>query len=444
MQSRNHLAAVVLLFVFAVANVDDVNRVAEHNVNNNPISISVTPRAASGNTSYMPLVGAFVGGDANPNNPADSCDNFCSMGRTVNDLGLSDRGGFDMLNDSGTGGASWHSITSQLPWASDTNDIGGNSLALGDLNFIKSRDKRAIVTSLYMFPEDLGQSYTYNGMTTSTCPFDPYQTDQPDRYNDDYVCMMEGVNGAFNSEWQSLGKSIVKDNLNTSQLILRIGWECGGNWMPWSAYVAGEANYAKYYQQIVQSVRDGISLAGQTPQVKFAWDCGTGVDLGDSKHPDSNYSSAALPGYPNNPNLYVDYLDFDPYDGGNGGFGITQGDWTTTTVGPPCQQNNLSTCRQGSLSWWSTYAGQHNMYLGFSEWGTHTNDAHYIQEVYDFIYAQSGGNYVNRVAYAAYEEHNATSEGGYDFSLDNQSAALSKYKSLFGSPSNAPQGVLPY
>jgi len=373
----------------------------------------------------VPLVGAFVGGTS-------TCDNYCnvtSSGGTVTDMDLTNRPGqIDMLNDTGTTWSTWYGITSQLPWASDTNDSGGNSFALGDKNFINSRPGRAVVASLAMFPANLGQSYTYNGLTTSTCDMDPHSSSTS--YNADYVCMMEGVNGAFNSDWYTLGQSIVADHLNVPQYILRVGWECGGNWYPWSAYVAGEANYAKYFQLIVQNIRSGITAAGQTPQVKFAWNCGMGVDWGDSSHPDNNYASAALPGYPNSPNQYVDYIDFDPYDGGNGGFGQTLGDWNTTTVGTVSQV--------GSLAWWSNYAGQHNMYLGFTEWGTSTDDPTYIQEVFNFIYAKSGSSYINRVAYADYEQGIQGSNWMINSGKPN---AFNTYQNTFV---KAPEGVLPY
>jgi beta-mannanase len=213
--------------------------------------------------------------------------------------------------------------------------------------------------------------------------------------------MQDGANGQFNSYWVALSQDLTnffqtENGVSTSRVIIRTGWECYGNWYPWSEYVAGGPTYAEYFRQIVTSMR---SVSGAN--FKFSWNCGTGVDAGDSTHPNTDTSDAAYPG-----DAYVDYLDFDAYD----------------------VPNFVSTVINGNhgLAWWVNFAAQHGKYLAFSEWGEQDetgDDPAYIQTMYNFFY-----NPANRVAYADY--HNLQPNGLVNFP---NSAAM--YTSLFkGTP----------
>jgi hypothetical protein len=381
---------------------------------------SATPLALQANAAtagFQPLLGAFVGAQT-ASTPNVSI--YTTAQTTAQQMVPNRAAGLDMISDIGTGANTWHSIVDLTAWKSDTSDAGGNSNIGGDKEFINSRSGRAVVMTLHMVPANLDSPITINGITASTCPQDPSAS--ASAYNDDYVCMMAGATGQFNNYWKTLSQNLVNYGLGNPNLILRIGWECSGNWMPWSAYVAGEANYAAYYKNIVTAMR---SVPGA--DFKFAWNCGTGKDLGDSSHADHNYADVAYPG-----DAYVDYLDFDPYSNGNGGLSNTTNDWDAITVNG-----------DHGLAWWVNFAAQNNKYLGFSEWGTATDNPTYIQEVYNFMYTNNGSNFTNRVAYANYFQTATTPQdnpSSQDFKITDHPSSYALYKLLFGA---TPAGTLP-
>ncbi len=363
--------------------------------------------------NFEPLVGSFVGAKTD----APMCSIYCTS-KQVESTTLPNRSiGLDMMNDTGEGGDNWFDVTNPLAWTNDTNDNGGNSNIQGNKEFINSRANRGVVMSFFMYPYNLDGPVTFGGTTTSSCPQDP--NSDATKLNQDKACMLAGAAGQFNAHWANLARILNNYGLNTPKLILRIGWECSGNWYPWSAFVAGEANYVSYYRNIVTSMRGAVS----NPQFKFAWDCGTGTDWGNGgSQNDGHFSSDAYPG-----NAFVDYLDFDPYDNGNGGLGASGNDWDANTVNS-----------DHGLAFWANFASQNNKYLGFTEWGVaNDNDPNYIQEVHDFVYNKS-----NRVAYALYENFDtSTSSGnGQNFNINAHPNSFAAYKRLFGS---APEGVLP-
>lgn len=63
--------------------------------------------------------------------------------------------------------------------------------------------------------------------------------------------------GSMNSFWQSYGAALVAKGWNDGRTILRLNWECNGNWYAWSWMNGGAATFVNAWKNVVNSIRAG-------------------------------------------------------------------------------------------------------------------------------------------------------------------------------------------
>jgi beta-mannanase len=126
--------------------------------------------------------------------------------------------------------------------------------------------------------------------------------------------LSSGALGLYNGYFTTLANALVA--AGDGDAYLRIGWEFDGNWYAWQAQsVAAEADYAKYFRQIVTAMR---SVPGAL--FRFVWN----PDAGSFTK--SGYSvQNAYPG-----NAYVDVIGIDLYDMSWAASATPQNSWTSS------------------------------------------------------------------------------------------------------------------
>jgi hypothetical protein len=70
--------------------------------------------------------------------------------------------------------------------------------------------------------------------------------------------------GAMDAFWVQWGKDIVAKGWNDGRTILRLAWECNGDWYEWSWVKSGAANFVNAWKRTVNNIR-----AGGANKVKF-------------------------------------------------------------------------------------------------------------------------------------------------------------------------------
>jgi beta-mannanase len=148
-----------------------------------------------------------------------------------------------------------------------------------------------------------------------------------------------GATGAYNSYFVTLAHTLV--DAGEANAYLRLGYEFDGTGDAWAATTpAQEADFATYFQQIVDSMR---SVAGE--QFKFVWnpDAGAFVDWGYNVE-------LAYPG-----NAYVDSIGLDAYD--------------KTWISDPTPANEWSQTTLPALTAAKQFAAAQGKPLSIPEWG---------------------------------------------------------------------------
>jgi len=198
-----------------------------------------------------------------------------------------------------------------------------------------------------------------------------------------------GATGAYNAYYVTLAQTLV--SAGESNAYLRLGWEFDGSWYSWSATTpAAEANYAAYFDQIVNTMR---SVSGE--HFSFVWNPDAGAFT------DSGYNVAlAYPG-----SAYVNVIGLDAYDQ----------TWTT----PQTPANAWNATALPSLSAAASFARAQSEPLGITEWGVATrSDGHGLGDDPLFV-----SNFIawmkdpaNNVAFESY--FNLDSPGQFDAITD--------------------------
>jgi hypothetical protein len=136
-----------------------------------------------------------------------------------------------------------------------------------------------------------------------------------------------GANDAYATQQRALGASIVSQGLNVPTHVLRINWECNGDWYPWSIKYGGAGAFKLAFQNCVRNIR-----AGGATNVKF--------DLCYNNGPSqAGADFAAFPGAE-----FCDVVGVDSYDWYNSVFDA--GDWTEKINRVP----GLQTCRDFAVA----------------------------------------------------------------------------------------------
>ena len=224
-----------------------------------------------------------------------------------------------------------------------------------------------------------------------------------------------GAAGSYNSYFVTLAQTLVSAGFGNA--ILRPGWEFNVPGYAWTvSNPTDAANYAAFYQNIVNSMR---TVAGQA--FKFVWDGPLGSSGG------SWTAQQAWPGAAD-----VDYIGNDTYDQ----------TWTPS-CGLPF--NNTSTTAQAQCVWANgtlpilneveSFARSVGKPVVFPEWGLSIRpDGHGLGD--DPVYIDEMGawmaNAANDVAWASYFDYDQG--GGYasEITDGNFPNALAAFRATFG------------
>jgi hypothetical protein len=198
-----------------------------------------------------------------------------------------------------------------------------------------------------------------------------------------------GATGAYNTYFVTLARTLVA--AGEANADLRLGWEFDGNWYAWDALTpAAESNYARYFQQIVTTMR---SVPGEA--FKFVWNPDASAFVGQSVV--SNYNvDLAYPG-----SAYVDYVGLDVYD--------------QSWVAPLTPANAWTDTTLPALSAAQSFAASQGEPIAVSEWGvTIRPDGHGLGD--DPLYVNNMiawmTNPTNGVACESYFDYNTLPSGG--------------------------------
>jgi len=197
-----------------------------------------------------------------------------------------------------------------------------------------------------------------------------------------------GASGAYNAYFVTLAKTLVA--AGESGAYLRLGWEFDGNWYAWDAATpADEANYAKYFDQIVTAMR-GVSGAA----FRFVWNPdASAFDPNQAVNPGYNVS-LAWPGA-----AYVDVIGLDTYD--------------FSWVSPQTPQNAWTYTTAPTLSSAQSFAAAQGKPIGFPEWGAAIrSDGHGLGDDPLYINNMLSWMSTHAVAYESYFDYNTLPVGG--------------------------------
>ncbi len=229
------------------------------------------------------------------------------------------------------------------------------------------------------------------------------------------TCFDKVANGTYDSSYQQLIQYFINAGYDSSHLIIRLGWEYDGDWMPWSAR-NNPTQFIAAYRHVHDVMKDmpGLStlkfdLAGDPRQTSpnSVWQTGNNSYPGDT---------------------YVDIIGMDIY--------------SVPFSSSSCTPDTFTGNAQPSLTAQRDFAIAHGKQVSYPEWGQKTNPdcANFIQDMYDWMNSlpSSGGG---SLAYHSYFNI-ASNEGSnssfklYDavnnLPVSNSLNAEAKFKSLFG------------
>ena len=223
-----------------------------------------------------------------------------------------------------------------------------------------------------------------------------------------------GAAGNYNSYFVTLAQTLVSAGFGDA--ILRPGWEFNVPGYTWSvSNPTDAANYAAFYQNIVNSMR---TVAGQA--FKFVWDGPMGSSGG---------SWTALQAWPGT--SYVDYIGNDTYDQTwNSSCGLAFNN-TSTTTQAQCVWANSTLPNLNTVESFAQSVGKP---VVFPEWGLSIRpDGHGLGD--DPVYIDDMGawmaNAANDVAWASYFDYDQG--GGYASEITDGKfpSSLVAYRSEF-------------
>lgn len=233
---------------------------------------------------------------------------------------------------------------------------------------------------------------------------------------DDSASIEEGVTGAYDKYFRTLGRNLVA--ADQANAILRLGWEFNLESSRWSTSDAQA--FISYWRRVATTLR---SVPGQ--QFEFDWN----PNNGNNKYDAVDY-------YPGDD--VVDYIGVDAYDVG----------YTHNTY--PYPDRCDADCRLGrqtnawnksiyggkrGLQFWSRFAAHHGKPMSLPEWGLWIReDGHgggdnsfYLTKMHEFITDPANG-----VAYQSYFEFNGA-DGPHRL-METFPEAGKTFRALFGTP----------
>jgi len=152
--------------------------------------------------------------------------------------------------------------------------------------------------------------------------------------------LAEGAAGKYDDIFTHIAQTLVADGHN--DIVIRLGWEFNGNWMPWAAS-KDPANFIAYYRRIVGLMR---KVPGQ--KFRFEWTPNVG-----------RQNFAPDKGYPGDD--VVDIIGMDIYNEY----------WTVALANSKVRFAWFLNQPYG-LKWHRDFAAQHRKPMAYSEWGSGT------------------------------------------------------------------------
>ncbi len=207
-------------------------------------------------------------------------------------------------------------------------------------------------------------------------------------------------------------------------VVIRLGWEFDGDWMPWSA-VHNEALWVRAFRHVHDVFRSVL------PNARFDW------------NGDPRWMQGEMAAYPGD--AYVDIIGLDVYDKG------LQAPWNPSTkswVDPSAAfDGDLP-----SLMFQRNFAIAHGKQVSYPEWalsgggaeaanGAGSDDPTFIQRMYDWMNSLPA-NGAGSLAYHSYFNEDAPNDGNH--MLSHYPNAQARFRALFGgAASSAPAPMWP-
>jgi hypothetical protein len=212
----------------------------------------------------------------------------------------------------------------------------------------------------------------------------------------------KGANDAYRNQQRDFGKWLAANGLNVPNHVLRVDWECNGNWYRWSANRPGGPGALKLaIANFVKNVR-----AGGATEVKF--------DLCWNKGPSQSGADYSIfPGAE-----YIDVVAIDQYDMWGPSFNDAQ--WSAEIRKTPALANLAAFATEHGIMWAVDEGG--NTHGGGAMGG---DNPFYWQKMRDFIDA----NVNNCAWHTTYDHPGAPATLRHDFGTNPKSWA--RYKQLF-------------
>ena len=189
--------------------------------------------------------------------------------------------------------------------------------------------------------------------------------------------LVAAANGDYDSHYLQAAKDILSASAGQDEIVIRVGEEFNGSWMPWAAK-GHEQDFVQAYRNFVDTFRS------VSDKFVFEWN----VNVGDA----GMNPALAYPG-----DNYVDIIGGDFY----------YNRWFSPN---PDQAWSQMVNQTYGLQWLSDFANAHGKPMGFSEWGVQSDNAQsYIADVANWFSTHN-------VAYQSYWNSNS---GGFSGDLSH-------------------------
>jgi Ca2+-binding RTX toxin-like protein len=238
------------------------------------------------------------------------------------------------------------------------------------------------VSDILAFEDWMGQQIDYIGASTGRANWSDWSTsigwainnwsplDRDIRWSIPMFAnegnLNDAATGAYNAHYVGAAQKLATAYASDEKIIVRVGEEFNGNWMPWAAKGNEEA-FVKAFRQFVDSFRS------VSDKFVFEWN----VNVGDfGVNPENCY-----PG-----DDYVDIIGMDFY-------------YDKYQPTDPAAAWNYMVTRKYGLQWLEDFADKHGKPTGYSEWGVGFDNAGaYIEkaaewfESHDVVYQMYWNN----------------------------------------------------
>jgi len=228
------------------------------------------------------------------------------------------------------------------------------------------------------------------------------------------------LNGSHDYVFQGHANAALAANRGDS--IIRVGWECNGNWYPWAASRSTAGDFKLAWRRI-RNIMKAIA-----PNLKFWFDSAAASQYMGRVENVANRTLEITELYPGDD--IVDGIGVDHYDF----FGVkakTNAEWA----------NALRPAHRAGIQDYVDFARARGKPFGMPEWGTHKVDGYgdntfFMQKMWEFFVANS-----DVLAYEAYFSENANYIQNAIFDPDQNPNSRLHYQKHQGRPDLYPTGA---